>query len=236
MSVSAREIIDEVLVKLNQNPKKPLALTRTRVLNELNNFLIDMAENTPVFLAKGNVTLATGVSTYTLSSVFYEVKHVYDYTGKDLYPTTLDQLENFSSDWQNEAGDPRWYILDFDAARTIRFFRTPTVDWNGKTITVVYHNYRSDIVNESSILPSPLTNSQRIAVTFCLSQLYKFQMEVQNEALGEKYYQEYLIMRNKWDKKSSSPPRRLIMGVAGTVSRERKGPELPSNYPSLYDL
>jgi hypothetical protein len=238
VSVSAKEVIDEVLFKLNQNVKKPLALTRSKVLGEINNFLVDMTENTPVFVAKSTSALvfATGVATYTLPTSLYEIRSLTDYNGEDIYPTTVDQLMNFSSTWQTEVGDPRWYVLDFDAPRSIRFFRKPSADWNLKPVTLVYTTYRADIVNESSLLPAPLTYSKTIAVNYCLSQLYKFQMEVQNEALGEKYWQDYLIARNKWDKKSTSPPKRLIMGVAGTVVPERRGPRLPSNYPLVTDL
>lgn len=235
MSVSVKELIDEVLFKLNQNINRPKALARSNVLREINNGLIDLAENTTLFPKTDNTTLslATDISTYALPSDFYELISISDDQKKDLYPTTLSVLQSYSWYWQNESGEPRWYILNYDAPNTIRLFQTPDATWNTRILTLVYYQYMPKVVSETENIPTGIQNNHKMLVDFCLSQLYKFQIEVQNEALSATYDTDYKRQRNKWAKKSVSPPRLLIIGSGGQQPDSIRGPQLPSNYPSL---
>lgn len=235
MSVSAKEIIDEVLFKLNQNPRDPLALSRVKVMGELNNCLVDLAENTRMFPTKAVITLEVGTSTYALPVDFVEIINVTNSDWKELKPTTLASLQNYSWYWQNESGTPEWYILDFDTPNTIRFFQTPSADWDDKVLDLVYYQYPAKILYESVEIPTPLLRNKKMLVDYCLAQLYQFQMEVMNAPLGQQYWGAYLQERNKWAKKSINPPRLLIMGSLGKVKSTSRGPNLPDNYPSLWD-
>lgn len=234
MSVSVKELVDEILFKLNQNARNPLALTRVKVVVEVNNCLVDLAENTRLFPAKSTITLIADQATYTVPEDFVEVSCITDDLKRDLYPTTLQGLQNYSWDWQGESGEPRWYIIDFDQPNTIRFFQTPNTEWDARELDLVYYQYQPKIQYEAQELSVPMQRHKKTVVDFCLSQLYRFQMEVQNPQLADMYWNFYLQERNKWSKKSIDPPRLLILGSLGKRREAVGGPELPKNYPPLW--
>lgn len=236
MAISASEVIDEVLFKMRQKIASPGALARTDVLREINNMLIDLTENTDVFIKQADdvITLAYGVRNYDIPTDCYEIVRVYDSDEKKIYPITEVQLEEINRDWLDDMGGPEYYMIGYAAANKITFYKCPDSDADGSTGGMIYKAYQDALTDSTtSYLPGLIANNKQLVVDWCLGKLLTIKSEVQDRELGLSHLNGYYSGRKRWESKHQAPDRIRIVGVRGEAPQSQRGPNLPDYYPAI---
>lgn len=235
MADAVDAIIDRVLTRAGLDTSSPQFVTRANILECVNNMLKDLAENTEVFtkLDTSSITWATGTRSYALPSDLYDIINMYDpVNDKPLYPVTMDMLDAYNEDWREDEGEVYYFWRGMEGMDNISFWKTPGSAYDTYSPSFTYRYYPTDVTDSnSSYLPQPVRGSTKMAISYCLAELYEIYKGLRDIEQSERHRVLYERERQRFMSLDRASNRAYVYGSKQPRRQGPLGPQWPDEYP-----
>jgi hypothetical protein len=236
MAENAEDIISEVLTRLGLDTTSPTFITRANVLQQINNCIKDLAENTRVFTKQDTTTLelATDTRSYSLPTDCYDIQRIYNTVDdREVYPVTTDMLDLYDDGWQEDGGTVYYFFRGFEGMDKVSFYKIPDSDYDGEAFQLWYYYYPAALTDSStSYLPSPIHTSRMMAVDYCMDKFLRMQHEFQDIQEANNSRDRFLVQRRKWGVMDRASNRTYVYGSRKPRIPGPLGPSWPDAYPA----
>jgi hypothetical protein len=238
MAEDVESIISEVLVDLGLDTTTPVLISRANVLQQVNNCLIDLTENTYAFQANdtSSITWVTSQRSYTLPTDLFDIISIYDpVKDRELWPITTGTLDGMSKDWKEDEGEVYYYWRGgTETMSHLSFYKLPSSDYNTYSPEMQYRQYQTALTDSSSsYLPNPIHTSRIMVVDYCKGRLQRIHKEIRDTEEADKFWGNYLVKRRHWEAVDEASGRIYVMGSRPRIAPSPVGPRWPDQYPNV---